>query len=793
MPKRELWHICADWLRGLGVLDPKSSVFAPNSRVYDLALALQDGVVLCNLANNFHKNVIETIHVDPEKQFLKMQNINAFLDVAQKWVSDSELFTADELYYASDFPKVISALSALSRSRTAKMAGISAFPEASVQNTATDDTGEDMYQSLEELVGQSISFQDTSASAQQFDIDAGEDEVYGSIMRVIDQGEDVYSAMLYSKQTQEESIYTTTGPQDKRSMVLGEIAETEKNYVEVLNTIILKFKKPLEAKLSKSDCKIIFSNVQDLLQVHIKLLAEIDAEMTSSSGRARKVSRPFVNNASALKIYAQFCCDVPKAMDKLKAYEKDSKVLKILEAAKQNSGQRFNLKDLLNVPMQRVLKYPLLLKELIKSTPDDHPDKRDLMKAKSAVDDLAVYINKYKKDHDCLCDMSASLAGYNGKLEKYAPFVKDGDLMYKDTKASKKDDRKLGLRYAFLLQSAIFFTKPHKAKYQYKTMLELHKDMEVVEVRFWTLPKEEQGSKYSFTWGLKVKDETQHIFAAKTIPAKNKWMSLMRNCIDDLRAATESIPDVAKRRAPPPDVPAPLTPSGPKPTPSPAARPPGKSYEEWQPVNKRGAGGGGDGPSGGGDGPASAGGAPGVFLSEDSWYADRMPREKAEKLFADAPDGSFLVRESLTRPGEYSLSVKYNIVKHIKINRSGKLFSLAPDAQSFASIQELIEHFYTHSLNRHFPGMETTLSTPYKDALRIMKGNVYGGQSNKGIGRARSRFAYTARSHDELTFERGVELIIISMKGPDLDPGWWKGSLPNGQIGIFPANYVQQL
>ena len=89
--------------------------------------------------------------------------------------------------------------------------------------------------------------------------------------------------------------------------------------------------------------------------------------------------------------------------------------------------------------------------------------------------------------------------------------------------------------------------------------------------------------------------------------------------------------------------------------------------------------------------------------------------------------------------------------------------------------------------------METTLATPYKDALSKSRGNMGGGPSAVGIGRARSRFAYTARSPDELTFDRGMELIILSMDDPTLDPGWWKGRLPNGQTGIFPANYVAQL
>lgn len=39
--------------------------------------------------------------------------------------------------------------------------------------------------------------------------------------------------------------------------------------------------------------------------------------------------------------------------------------MQIIGEAKQESKQRFGLKDLLNVPMQRILKYPLLLKVIL--------------------------------------------------------------------------------------------------------------------------------------------------------------------------------------------------------------------------------------------------------------------------------------------------------------------------------------------------------------------------------------------------------------------------------------------
>jgi len=811
----ELWQQAAEWLRDLGVLSRGHAVFKRTARVYDLALALQDGTLLCQLANRIMPNVIDTIHNDPGKQFLKMQNIQGFLESASKFgVKDGDMFAADELYYASDFPKVLSCLSVLSGTKACRNAGITKFPAGAASATARDTDGEDMYQSLEDLVGQSISFQEAAQSSAAYDPDAGEeeDEVYGSIMNVISGGgggggaafqeDDVYAAMVSSKPVEEESIYARTtgasGGADGRSHVLNELQDTEKNFVGVLTTIIEKFMVPMQSKackaIPKSDCKQIFSNITDILEVHQAFYGQIMAQMASTTGR--KLSVPFLTSIPQMKIYSTWCCGVARTMEILKGYEKNKSASTFLEKCKAESGQRFSLKDLMNVPLQRVLKYPLLLKELIKSTVETHKDRPNLMNAKAAVDNLAVHINNTKKDHDTLMDMIASLQSYpssNPPVQQFAPYVKDGDLMYKNTKG-KKEEGKLNLRYGFLLQKAIVLTVQAKLKFKFKALVELQPEMEVHEVPFWTLPKDEQNGKYSFAWSLNAGGEALYVFAAKTLPAKKKWMQKMGDLLEDLRNDGMVAPDVGDRTKGAVDVMA--APSGGgggaaaksarKPAPKPSAK---GSYEQWVPPAK--------GQKGGPRPPSESEGLPdetSATFDEETWYAGRLPRLKAEKMFANTPDGTFLIRESDSRPGDYSLSVKFNIVKHIKINRHGKMFELAPDAKAFQSIQELVDHFKTHSLNRHFPGMETTLATPYKDALSKSRGNMGGGgPSAVGIGRARSRFAYTARSPDELTFDRGMELIILSMDDPTLDPGWWKGRLPNGQTGIFPANYVAQL
>jgi len=109
------------------------------------------------------------------------------------------------------------------------------------------------------------------------------------------------------------------------------------------------------------------------------------------------MSQCFAHHMKSFTCYGAFCCEIPEAINKVKELESKPAGAKVLDQAKRESKQRFNLRDLLNVPMQRILKYPLLLKELVKYTPEEHPDKVHLASAKEAVENLAKFINDSKK------------------------------------------------------------------------------------------------------------------------------------------------------------------------------------------------------------------------------------------------------------------------------------------------------------------------------------------------------------------------------------------------------------
>ncbi|XP_078659046.1 dual adapter for phosphotyrosine and 3-phosphotyrosine and 3-phosphoinositide-like isoform X1 [Branchiostoma floridae x Branchiostoma belcheri] len=95
------------------------------------------------------------------------------------------------------------------------------------------------------------------------------------------------------------------------------------------------------------------------------------------------------------------------------------------------------------------------------------------------------------------------------------------------------------------------------------------------------------------------------------------------------------------------------------------------------------------------------------------WYHGDLSRHMAEALLmANAEDGSYLLRSSATRVGEYSLSVKCkDSVKHFQIGWDGKQYQFGMGV--FQSLQEFVEHFANQPLIGGESGILTALRHPY--------------------------------------------------------------------------------
>lgn len=96
-----------------------------------------------------------------------------------------------------------------------------------------------------------------------------------------------------------------------------------------------------------------------------------------------------------------------------------------------------------------------------------------------------------------------------------------------------------------------------------------------------------------------------------------------------------------------------------------------------------------------------------ISLSKHHWYHGRISRESAEYLLSSGINGCFLIRESQTRPGSKSVSIRYEgrVFHYRIIEEAGKFYITS--GLTFSTLPKLVHH-YSMRAN----GLVTTLLYP---------------------------------------------------------------------------------
>ena len=103
------------------------------------------------------------------------------------------------------------------------------------------------------------------------------------------------------------------------------------------------------------------------------------------------------------KVYADYLKNHDAANKKLQMLQRNPKVAIWLSECRDWASDltsAWDLDSLLVKPVQRIVKYPLLLNELLDATPPDHPDQTALVRAVGDVTNVSVRINEMKKRAD---------------------------------------------------------------------------------------------------------------------------------------------------------------------------------------------------------------------------------------------------------------------------------------------------------------------------------------------------------------------------------------------------------
>uniref|UniRef100_A0A669QZ03 Rho guanine nucleotide exchange factor 38 n=1 Tax=Phasianus colchicus TaxID=9054 RepID=A0A669QZ03_PHACC len=191
----------------------------------------------------------------------------------------------------------------------------------------------------------------------------------------------------------------------KRVKIIAELMQTERDYINDLDLCIKEVIQPLRNKqIARFDVDGLFSNIESVHQISAKLLSLLEEATTDVEPPMQVIGEVFLQIKGPLEdTYKIYCYRHDDAHTMLESYEKDEELKQHLRLCVQSLKGKPNLMDmgsLMIKPVQRVMKYPLLLCELLNSTPASHPDHKALQEALSAMKNINANINELKRRKD---------------------------------------------------------------------------------------------------------------------------------------------------------------------------------------------------------------------------------------------------------------------------------------------------------------------------------------------------------------------------------------------------------
>ncbi|XP_036388697.1 rho guanine nucleotide exchange factor 25 isoform X2 [Megalops cyprinoides] len=233
---------------------------------------------------------------------------------------------------------------------------------------------------------------------------------------------------------------------EKSMYVLKELIETEKLYVDDLALIVEGYMATMNAKGVPEDMKgkdkIVFGNIHQIFDWHKDYFL---GELEKCLSEPERLAQLFIKHERRLHMYVVYCQNKPKSEHIVSEY-----IETYFEELKQQLGHRLQLNDLLIKPVQRIMKYQLLLKDFLKYSTKAGMDTAELEKA------VEVMCFVPKRCNDMM--NVGRLQGFEGKI------TAQGKLLLQDTFTVTEQESsflsRAKERRVFLFEQIVIFSEP---------------------------------------------------------------------------------------------------------------------------------------------------------------------------------------------------------------------------------------------------------------------------------------------------------------------------------------------
>lgn len=180
-----------------------------------------------------------------------------------------------------------------------------------------------------------------------------------------------------------EGTEALTRRQCHQQEAIWELLHTEATYIRKLKVITDLFLCCLlnlqeSGLLCEVDAERLFGNIGEIIQLHRSLWSSVMAPVLDKARRTKVLLDPmdflkgFKMFGTLFKPYIQYCMEEEGCMEYMRTLLRDSELFRayVTWAEKHKQCSRLKLSDMLVKPHQRLTKYPLLLKSVLKKTDD---------------------------------------------------------------------------------------------------------------------------------------------------------------------------------------------------------------------------------------------------------------------------------------------------------------------------------------------------------------------------------------------------------------------------------------
>ncbi|CAL8313742.1 unnamed protein product [Lota lota] len=196
------------------------------------------------------------------------------------------------------------------------------------------------------------------------------------------------------------SLDSMTPQERKRQGYIHELIQTEETYVEDLELVLEVFHKPMSesGRLTATELGTIFVNWRELIMCNTKLLKalRVRKKMGGENMAVQVIGDLLASELAHMQPYIRFCsCQLNAAalLQRRTNSQPDFKDF-LKKIATNYRCKGMPLSSFLLKPMQRITRYPLLIKNILENTPEGHVDQGALREALERAEELCSQVNE---------------------------------------------------------------------------------------------------------------------------------------------------------------------------------------------------------------------------------------------------------------------------------------------------------------------------------------------------------------------------------------------------------------